>query len=70
MNLQKSTFRLRVEELETRNAPTANLVQLIVTPPAAAVPAAAHVADQGCSHGIDAHANAASNGVVQCGNPR
>ena len=56
-------FRPRVEELETKDAPST----LTITPPqGSAVPAAATVADQGCTSGITAHANVASSGVVAC----
>jgi len=54
---------LKVEELEERIAPA----PLFVTPPSGASPPADFVADQGCNHGIDPHATAASNGVVACG---
>ena len=58
---------LRVEQLETRYAPSAVPI-LVVTPPAnhanGATSHAIKVAPQGCDNGISLHASA--NGVVNC----
>ena len=59
---------LRVEQLETRYAPSATAT-LLVTPPANHANGAfhaTHVAPQGCDNGISLHASA--NGVVSCVN--
>jgi hypothetical protein len=63
MNPTKAKFNLRVEMLEQRDAPAT----LTITPPNDhATPHTATIAEQGCTHGITAHASAASNGVVKC----
>jgi hypothetical protein len=64
MGLARAKCSLRVEELEQRDAPAT----LGVTPrspqPPPAAPITATIADQGFSHGVDAHATAASGGTV------
>jgi hypothetical protein len=61
--MDRLAFRPQIEVLESKEAPAT----LTITPPAAGVePITATVADLGCTNGIDAHANAASAGVVAC----
>jgi glutamate/tyrosine decarboxylase-like PLP-dependent enzyme len=62
--MDRLAFRPQIEVLESKEAPAA----LTVTPPqGSAEPPGATIADLACTNGIDAHANAASSGVVACG---
>ena len=63
MNAAKARFTLRLEQLEERDAPST----LTITPPnGPATPAAATVADAGCTNGITPHATPSSSNVVAC----
>ncbi len=63
MNATSANCRLQVEQLEQRDAPAT----LTITPRSDhATPHTVTIAEQGCTHGITAHASAASDGVVKC----
>lgn len=66
MNANSFKFVPQVEGLEEKNAPAPLTIKL--PEQAAGTPAVtADLPDQACENGINAHAKAASQGVVACG---